>query len=270
VHETALGLEVVAEIILDGEVVRRTLWFRQDTPVVRGRVEGRAAPGRTICLSYVTGELAAPLVMGQPGGVAARPLERIYHPTFWPVQEFAHLRFPDGRGLAFFVRDAGAVASRPGGRVEWVALRNATRERAYGLLPLPANPATGHERALYALDYAFLLTPGGDWRENGLGALAQELRRECWGGFATTAVTVDPSAVALLAFKPASRGEGYIARLYAPAGPAGPVMLSFPGRAVRSATLCDARERDLAPLPIADGRVTLSMPGSIATVRVVW
>jgi hypothetical protein len=103
-------LEVAAETVLDGEPVRRTLWFRLDSPLIRGRVEGRAAPGRTVTLLFQTPALAGPLAMAQPGGVIGRPLERVYHPTFWPAQEFAHLRFPNGRGLALVVREPGAVA----------------------------------------------------------------------------------------------------------------------------------------------------------------
>ena len=263
-------LEVTSEVILDGEPVRRTLWFRCDSPVIRGRVQGRAAPGRTVTLLFQTIGLHAPLVMAQPGGVIERPLERIYAPTFWPVQEFAHLRFPDGRGLAFFIRESGAVAGRPDGCVEWVVLRNATRERAYRFIPLPANPATGHEREPYVFDYAFLLTAAGDWRTNDLWSVARHLRREHWmeGPVAAAPVSVDPPAAVVLAVKPASRGSGIIIRLYAPAPPAGAVTIALRERVIRFAHLCDARERDLEPLPVVEGRVSLQMPGAVATVRV--
>jgi hypothetical protein len=38
---------------------------------------------------------------------------------------------------------------------------------------------------------------------------------------------------------------------------------------VREAFLCDARERDLQPLEIRDGRIHLTMPGTIASVRLL-
>ena len=38
---------------------------------------------------------------------------------------------------------------------------------------------------------------------------------------------------------------------------------------VVEAFLCDARERDLAPLKVKDGAVQLLMPGTIATIRLL-
>ena len=40
-------------------------------------------------------------------------------------------------------------------------------------------------------------------------------------------------------------------------------------RTVRAAFLCDARERDLAPLEILTNTVRLQMPGTIATIRLL-
>ena len=151
------------------------------------------------------------------------------------------------------------------------------------LLPLVANPATGHERAPYAFDYALWFTPSGDWRENGVDAVAHSLSRAAlhdWeppaalpastlAGAAAGVVTADRPDVLITAVKAASRGEGLIVRLETHTTPGPPVVLALPRRKVEAAALCDARERDLATLKLRRGRVHLTMPGNIATVRLL-
>ena len=58
-------------------------------------------------------------------------------------------------------------------------------------------------------------------------------------------------------------------RLVAPEGPDGRVALSLPGREIAGAWRCDARERDLGPLEVRDGRVELALDGAITSVRLV-
>jgi alpha-mannosidase len=282
IREEGDSLEVVSEVDLAGQRIRRQLWFGSDSPLILGRVEGRAAARRTVALSFETGLAASGLAMAQPGGVVERPLRRWYEPTFWPLQHFVHVQEPDdGRGLAAFVRFPAAVSCSEGGRLELVALRNATRERAYGVLPLPATPAKGYEREEYAFEYALLFTHTGDWRVNDLPALARALyqgpwrdraTRELWD-WADAAVRVTgpegvPADVTVSALKPASRGEGLILRLVALAAPEDPVTIELRGQSIRVATLCDARERDLEELPLQSGRLRLRMPGPIVTLRI--
>ncbi len=154
-------------------------------------------------------------------------------------------------------------------------MRNAPREKAFGFLPLPANPASGHEREPYACEYALLFTPDGDWRENELARWTQEALRSPWRepvaahrhSLAEAVVTTDSPDVWVAAVKPASRGEGVIVRLNALAVPDSPVLVSAPHLQVTRATLCDARERDLEPLEVQNGRVQVPMTGTIATLR---
>jgi hypothetical protein len=222
--------------------------------------------------------------MDQPGGIVARPPDRFYDPTFWPLQHFLHLcEREGGRGLALWLRRPGAVAYQPYGRLELVALRNANRERAFGLLPIPATPATGHERSTYAFDYALWFTPGGDWRENGVDRLARTLSEAALevqlfpgtmpfipqGTVGPSPVIVDDASVEVVAVKPASRGQGMIARLQTFRLPAPKVTLEAPGRTIKAAYLCDARERDLEALRLRGGSARLAMPGAIATVRLL-
>jgi len=275
VREQAGGLEVEWAAQLDGQPIRRLLWL-DGSPLIRGRIEGRAAARHTITVRFASGLAAQPVAMDVPGGVVERPLVKVYHPTFWPLQRFWHARDrASGRGLALFLGLPGAISCRADGQVEAVALRNATRERAWGLLPLLATIATGHERHTCAFDYALLFTPGGDWCENGLPLIAHALAAGPWAGpggaelraLAASVATVDRPDVFILAAKPAWRGQGIIVRLYTDSAFGAPVELRLPGRTVRAAALCDARERDLAPLEVRDGAVHLTMPGAIATVR---
>jgi len=72
-----------------------------------------------------------------------------------------------------------------------------------------------------------------------------------------------------MAIKPASRGEGIIVSLYAPALPESDVLVTAHHFPVVKAFLCDARERDLGSLEVQDGTVQLAIPGTIATIRLL-
>ena len=75
--------------------------------------------------------------------------------------------------------------------------------------------------------------------------------------------------MAVLAVKPASRGQGLIVRLQTYAAPGLPLRVTVAGQNVEAAFLCDARERTLESLPVCDGAVHLTMPGALATVRLL-
>ena len=278
VREHEGGLEIACLTELDGEPIKRLLWFRSDSPVIRFRVEGRAAERRTVAVRFATDVSARQLVMDAAGGVVVRPARKFYDPTFWPVQHFVHVQHAaDDWGVALFLGMTGAVSYQPSGRLEAIALRNAIREKAFGLLPLLAMPATGREQYTHAFDYAVLFTPSGDWRDNGLPVVAHSLADNPWDNagraelreLAESIVTTDRPDVSVTAVKRASRGDGLIARLSTLTSPGSPVALLVRDRTVKMAFLCDARERDLKPLEVSGGIVHLTMPGSIATIRLL-
>ena len=278
VRELAGGLEVACTVRLDGEPLRRRAWFTACSPVIRFRLEGRAPRGRTVTVRFATGLSPERLATGVPGGVVSRPLQRVYDPTFWPLQSFCHVQDgASGRGLALLAALPGGVSCRPDGRLEVLALRNARRERAWGVLPLLAMPASGYEASAHALEYAVAFTASGDWRENGLPALARSLAASPWGdagwaafwALAESAATTSRPDVAVIAVKAAWRGAGLIVRLSTASAGGSSVALRLAGRAVRQAWLCDARERDIEPLEVRDGAVCLTMPGNLATVRLL-
>jgi len=170
----------------------------------------------------------------------------------------------------------GAASYRPDGRLEAIALRNATCERAFGLFPLLGLPAVGHERASHTFDYAIWFTPASDWRENGLLQVALSIDNP-WDttghaelrALAASVVTTNRPEVVVTAVKPASRGEGLIVRLSTLTGFGAPVDVTIRDCHLKAAFLCDARERDLKPLEVQGQTARLVMPGTIATVRLV-
>jgi hypothetical protein len=279
VRELDGGLELSGKTALGGETVCRSLWLRNDSPLIRCRVVGRAAERQTVTVRFCTDIATDRLVMDTPGGVIVRPPQRIYDPTFWPLHHFIYL--PDKQrpvGLVLLQALPGAVSYRPRAAVELVALRNATREKIFGFVNIPGNPAIGHEREVYALDYALLFTSGGDWPQADLASLINTVADSPWDTsdraalrrLVAAAPTVDRTDVWIAAVKPASRGKGPIVRICALTVPDSPVLVTWPGRVIREAYLCDARERDIQPLPVEHGSVRLPMPGTIATLRLLF
>lgn len=273
VHEHADGIEVQSTADMGGERFDRALWFSASSPVIRVCVRGRAPDGHTVAAWYDPDIETDTLTMDAPGGVIRRPTRRIYDPTYWPLYHWAYVADRGGdRGFALWQALPGAAAYLGDGAIEVVAARNATRERVFGFVPLLANPATAHERTAYALDYAILFTEGGDWLQSGIPRTFGNAPFAPWqasGGFAAPIVEVSDPEVTVIATKPASRGTGLIVRLYALAPPAQPLQVSLAGRGVEAAWLCDARERDIRPLPVREGVVLVEMSSTIVTVRLL-
>ncbi len=269
-------LEVETAVEVDGQALRQVCRFEAGSPAIRFRLEGRAADRRTVTARFGTGLAPGSLAMDVPGGVVVRPLDRIYSPTFWPAQSFVHFQDEaSGRGLALCFSLPGAVACRPDGTLELVVLRNATGERVLGLFPLQGMTVPGHEVSPHACEYALLFTAAGDWRRNSIPVAA---RRAFSGhpllppgpeGLAASLASVDRPEVTVAAVKRASRGDGTIVRLCSWGQTGLPVVLSLRGDLPRQAFLCDARERDLGPLPVSGRDIRLDMPGAIASVRVL-
>ncbi|MCD6400533.1 MAG: hypothetical protein J7L73_01270, partial [Anaerolineales bacterium] len=273
------GLEIISSAELDGETFRRLMWFRDDSPVIHCRVEGIAAEGYSVTVRFATGISSRNLVMDTPGGIVVRPPKRIYNPTFWSFHQFVHLQDDDtGRGLAILQPMPGAISTQPDGQLELVAMRNATREKVFGLIGIPGNPASGHERESYFFEYALVFTRVGDWKDNNIHLMARDLANNPWSNpkdtllrsLSNSIVTTDSPDVWVIAIKPASRGDGIIVRLYTPDLPESPVMVTTPHFKVTNAFLCDARERDLETLEVQEEySVRVAMPGTIATIRLL-
>lgn len=278
VYEKENELEITNSTVLNGRKIRRTIWFNNHSPVIRCRVEGRAAEGHSVTVRFLTDILSTKMTMDIPGGVVSRPRQRIYDPTFWPLQHFVHLQDDvNGTGLAVFLTAPGAISYQSDGIIELVAFRNATQEKIFGIVGIPGNPAAGHEKANYMFDYAFLFTQDGNWHENDIPFTARSIENNSWDSsdraalrnLTASIITTDNPNVWVAAIKTASRGEGIIVRLNAPSVPESDVIITTNHFAVSKAFLCDARERDLEPLKVRDGTVQMAMPGTIATIRLI-
>ena len=278
INERNNGLEISSSAELNGQTISRRMWFSNNSPVIYCRVEGIAPEGHSITVRFSTSISSKHLVMDTPGGIVVRPPKRIYDPTFWPLHNFVHLHDDDtGYGLAILQPRPGAVSYQPDGQVELVAMRNATKEKVYGLIGIPGNPASGHERETYVFDYAFLFTQQGNWKDNNIHHLAQSITNNPWShyrdtalqGLADSIVRTDCADVRVMAVKPASRGEGIIVRLYAPVLPESAVVVTSDHFKAKNAFLCDARERDIEPLKVQDGAIRVEMTGTVTTIRLL-
>lgn len=272
------GLEVTWMSILGGSEIRRAMWFHCDSPIIYFKLRGRAPKRHSVTVAFSTGLNAKEFLMDTPGGVVSRPSEKIYSPTFWPFQHFLHVRDQNsGRGLALFQNLPGAASFAPDGTLQVVALRNAPRERAYHILPVPGNPAKGYVRDAYTFVYALEITAEGDWIQNRLPAKAYAKTLNPWADrtrthlheLADAQIQLDRADVSVMANKPASRGQGRIIRLYTIASPHKRITLSSADHEINEAYLCDALERDIQQLEIRNGTVQVTLNGTITTIRLI-
>jgi len=267
-------LHVEITSALDGRRLTREMWFRDDSPMVRMRLLGSANKRKTVTCRFSTPFRPERIDMDVPGGVVSRPPVKIYDPTFWPAASFAHLRDPrTGRGLAVFLGGPACLSANGNGVVEWIVLRNAPKERAFGCLPLLAHPAYGEDNDEHPFDYAVGYTREGDWRTNRLHVFAPQVLGKAW----TDPDIKDPAAMAdgwistssedvrVIAVKRAHRGEGLVVRLLSFG--ADRATLQFRDRPIKKAVLCDARERDIEEIRCVEGRVEVPLAGAIVSVR---
>ncbi len=276
-------LEVRVGSELEARPMTRWLWCDGAAGVIRMRLLGAAARRRSITCALPTRVQAQRLEMDVAGGLIQRPAAKLYSPTFWPARSVAHLR-PDrgGGGVALFMGGPACVTLSATGELQWLCLRNATREVAWGFVPILAHPASGRDDLPHAMDYGLLLTDDGGLADNDLVRLGRQVLLPAWlddeqfdaaralGRLMDGLVEVDRADVLLTALKRAHRGPGLVARLEssAPAGSRVTVNLNGSGP-VRRAALCDARERDVRELTVEDGAVELDLAGAITSVRLV-
>jgi hypothetical protein len=278
IREYKGGIEVICITMLEGESVNRLVWFDNNSPLIRMRIEGRAVKHRTVTVRFATNVITTEFVMDAPGGVISRPSQKFYNPTFWPLYQFMHAQDKNnGRGLAILTEMPGALSYRTDGHFELVALRNAPHERAFGFLPVLAMPASCHEHSFNTFEYSIILTSAGNWQHNCIPSIVTNLQASPWKRTVSSdfpvlpepIVTSNSPEITVSAIKPASRGSGIIARLSTFDSSKAPVSITVRGRTVKAASLCDARERDIEPLVVNNETVHLTMPGTIATVRLI-
>ena len=82
-------------------------------------------------------------------------------------------------------------------------MHNATREKIFGLIGIPGNPASSHECESYAIEFALLFTQNGDWWDNNIHLMARDIANNPWSnsrdtalrGLADSIVTTDSTNV---------------------------------------------------------------------------
>lgn len=101
--------------------------------------------------------------------------------------------------------------------------------------------------------------------------VAEGQRQGKWSETAKSFLNVQPENVYLAGFKAAEDGEGVILRLYEGTGLESAAVIDFrmPGRKLKSATACDARERNVLPLEVSASSVRARLrPFETRTVRI--
>lgn len=278
------AVKVHVSVDLDGRPSRRCYRFDPGSSHLVVDTRTAARERRTITLALPTGAATRTLTMDQPGGIVTRPAVRHFDPTFWPASTWLTIDGGvDGEApaLALAVEMTRAIATRPDGTAEVIVARNATKERAWRIVPILACPAKGHEpgetTATVALwwpptgapaDLArtarrLVPSPGRDRLEAAVARVVRVL-----GATEGAAPSVD-----IVAAKPATRGEGMVIRLVdRSAGGSARISLRTEVPLIR-ATLCDVRERDVAELEtVACGHgseVSVVLAGAISSVRLV-
>ena len=212
-NDSGLVLRIASE--LAGGRFTRTVSCRAEDPFLRLTVEGAVSRRVTVTCRCDVIPGATALEMDTVGGSIERPPIRFHTPTFWSVPSLVSLR---GGAHAFHVgfEAPTAVSFNPPRSLEWIVARNASKERAFGFLPVLAHPIGGTSDEVQTHRSALLVTQGG--------AVPAEVRRRihlAWypegqsslRRFADTLVRCDDPAVAIVALKRADVGGGIIVRL---------------------------------------------------------
>ncbi|MHB8418617.1 MAG: glycoside hydrolase family 38 N-terminal domain-containing protein [Myxococcales bacterium] len=262
------ALSVTSRGELHGRRFRRTVTVRAGEPFVEIEIECAAAPRQTVTCRLDLAERAAELTMDTVGGRIRRPAERLHRPTFWPVPSQASL--PGGLHAVF--DSPSAVSLSPQGSLEWITARNATKERAFGFLPILAHPiggsSDGAETHRTILFHAAGEASAAALRRRADLALAPAPLRPLHDA-AAALIRCDDPAVAIAALRRAEAGRGLVVRLAAEPAPARTVRLALPGLAIAAAYLCDALERDRAFLGVECGEALVPVAGRLTCVRLV-
>jgi len=271
VVDTPDALVIVIVSVLGGRTFTRTVTLRREDPLVEVQVSGAAARRQTVTCRLELLASPATLEMDTIGGSIARPRERGFAPTFWPVPSRVTLQ---GAAQALHVgfEAPSAVSFSPDHALEWIVARNPVKERAFGLLPVLAHPIGGttddlqiHRAALFAtegrgVEPSLLRHVAFAW----LPSSARRLER-----IVGDLVRCDDPQVTFSAMKRAETGAGVILRLVRPSTSDRLVRVWLPSKEIWGAFRCNAREESLEPLAIEDGRVVVPLAARLTSVRLV-
>ena len=264
--------------VLDDRETRISVELSARHPNIVVTTAVEAPVRRSVTLSIHQRSLVSSLLMHQPGGVVIRPLQRWYEPTFWPLHSFAAAlpecdSAPTAAGLVLASAVPTALHATAAGIVEVVVARTATKEVAFGFVPVLA-PARGHERGPQTAEI------GLRWLAHSDEARAIETGRELRSCVDRSAgrteprwlAQVDDPRVEVIAVKPAHRGDGIVVRLrnWGAGGAPRTTLVSVSdelGAEIEAAWRVDSNERNLAAVPIRGGAAHLAIDRYITSVR---
>lgn len=229
---------------LGNQCFRRSLLCRTRDATLQLRVHG-LPPVRTTVTSLF--ELSTPLSaldMDAAGGVVCRPLEKLYAPTFWPA-----LSRVEAGSVSLGLDSPTGVSGTAAGSLEWIVARHATKERAFGVLPVLAHPIGGTVSHPQTHDVIFAV-----------GKLPRV--EHAW-------VRCSDKRVRVGAIKRAADKNGVIVRLHSDVPSEDLFDLALEGNPITAANLCDAREANLHPFSVRDGVACIRVDGGISTVRLL-
>ncbi len=274
------GARLTIRGVLEGRSTQISVELATHKPNIELATSVKAPDRRTVTLSIYQRSPISSLFMHQPGGVVTRPLQRWYKPTFWPLHSFA-AALPDSgtgapaAGLILAAAVPTALHATATGAVEIVVARTATKEVAFGFVPVLA-PAKGHERGTQIANIALR------WLDHPDPATTIEAGRELCACVDRAAgrreprwvVQADDSLVEVIAVKPADRGTGIVVRLrnWGAGGPPRTTALFLAEKLraeIKEAWRTDSNERDLNALPVRDGAARLTIDRYLTTVRLV-
>ncbi len=274
VTESGDVVSVIVESSFGGTGFVRTITCRRDNPLLEIHVAGHAARRHTVTLRTEMSHDPTLLEMDTLGGRIQRPRERGHAPTFWPVPSRVSLVNVHGGAVHVAFEAPTAVSFAPDHALEWIIARNPVKERAFGILPVLAHPIGGtvderqtHSAALFASE-GRMLTP--ELAESqALAWLPEPLANHRTA--AARDVLVDDPLVSLAAVKRADVGEGVIVRLARDEPSKEPVELWLAPHVgkVTAAFRCDARETDIEPLLVQNGRVRLILGSRLSSLRLL-
>jgi hypothetical protein len=262
---------------LDGRSTEVSVELAAHGPSIVVTTAVTAPNRRTVTLSIHQSCPVSSLVMHQPGGMVTRPLQRWYTPTFWPLHSFSTAvcdrnGSPAG-GLVLATAVPTALHATAAGGVEIVVARTATKEVAFGFVPVLA-PARGHERGPQIAHVALQWLDDTDPAAAIAAGRALCARADHAAGRREPRwlVQTDDPLVEVVAVKPANRGDGIVVRLrnWSAGGARRTIALSLTDTRcaeLSAAWRTDSNERDLGALPIRDGAVRLEVGRYLTTIR---
>jgi hypothetical protein len=229
-----------------------------DLAIVTGAAH---ATTRTVSLSFAA---TGPLSTSVPGGVAVRPAQYVYAPTYWAAVSWARVG-----DVAVLLRQSTGVRMDTPGALELMAVRDARQESCDN------EGGTGSDTLSHRIEWRIVRATSAGAAEREAQAFDRPLQLLAVPLAATgnaiasagTLLSIEAGDGMVSALKPADRGAGIIVRVVGPGQTSvrvSPAVASNP-----QATRVDLVERDLGPAALAAGVIVFdaTRDGSIASVR---